>query len=361
MAYQRLTCYFLSGTGNSFRAARWLADDAQARGIPSAVVPIDRAKPETELAPGAGQCLALYHPAHGLMPPWSMLKFLFKLPRGRGAHAAVLATRGGIRVGPVVLPGAAGLGVFFPWLVLALKGYRVRGAFSIDMPINLINIHWGLRSHNVEFIKAWGRRRHDRFARAVLDGARFFRPINLIWELAWPAAAFWLWPIFPLAYLLVGRLSMAKIMFSDTRCLGCGLCAKYCPNRAIVMTGKKPKVPFWTNRCEACLRCMGYCKPHAIQASHLWLAIIILVTSFLGAGALGRALGHSLGFTSALLAPAWQLLSIALTYAAILLLYYVFWGSQRLRPFAIAWSRLTWTRYFRRRYHDPETEQKDMQ
>jgi ferredoxin len=352
MPYQRLTCYFLSGTGNSFRAARWLADKAQARGIANDVVPIDRAKPATELVPGPGQCVALYHPAHGLMPPWSMIKFMLKLPQGRGAHAAVLATRGGIRVGPVVLPGAAGLGLFFPWLVLALKGYRVRGVFSIDMPINLINVHWGLRPQNVDFIKAWGQRRHDRFAESVLDGARFFRPLNLLWELAWPSVLLWLWPIFPLAYLLLGRLSMAKIMFADTRCLGCGLCAKYCPNHAIVMTGAKPKVPFWTNRCEACLRCMGYCKPRAIEASHVWLAVTIVSTSLVGAADLARASGVP--------ALGWQLLSIPLNYVVVLLLYYVFWGMQRFRPLAVAWSHLTWTRYFSRRYHEPETRQQDM-
>lgn len=97
MPYERLTCYFLSGTGNSFRAARWLAEAAQAQGTASTVIPIERAHSRDELQPGPGQLVGIYHPAHGLMPPWSMIKFLLKLPLGRGAHAAVLCTRGGIR------------------------------------------------------------------------------------------------------------------------------------------------------------------------------------------------------------------------------------------------------------------------
>jgi hypothetical protein len=45
----------------------------------------------------------------------------------------------------------------------------------------------------------------------------------------------------------------------------------------------------------------------------------------------------------------------------LLLLYYLFWGMQRLQPLAAAWSHLTWTRSFRRRYHDPESRQRDTQ
>jgi hypothetical protein len=130
MPYRRLTCYFLSGTGNSFRAARWLADAARESGTESTVIPIDRAAPRTELQAGEQQLVAIYHPSHGLMPPWSMIKFLLRLPRGRGAHAVVVATRGGIPIGKLVLPGAAGLALLFPLLVLALKGFRVRGGLT---------------------------------------------------------------------------------------------------------------------------------------------------------------------------------------------------------------------------------------
>jgi MinD superfamily P-loop ATPase len=56
---------------------------------------------------------------------------------------------------------------------------------------------------------------------------------------------------------------MGKMMFADTPCKDCGLCAKYCPNHAIVMVVPKPKGPFWSHRCEAYMRCMGYGRPQA--------------------------------------------------------------------------------------------------
>jgi len=360
MSYERLTCYYLSGTGNSFRAAHWLAEAAEARGIATAVIPIDRAAPKEELQPGPAQLVGIYHPAHGLMPPWSMIKFLLRMPRGHGAHAAVVSTRGGIRAGRLVIPGATGLALLFPLLVLALKGFRMRAGLGIDMPINVLNVHWGLKPHNVEFIREWGRRRHTRLVDALLEGRRFFSVLNLVWETVWGVGVLWLWPVFPIAYLLVGRVTMAKIMFADVRCKGCGVCARYCPNHAIVMKGSDPYLPFWTYHCEACMRCMGYCKQRAVEASHLWLAVVIFATIPFTAEPMQRAASALFGVHLELPGLIWALAGLVPTYAAIVLLYYVFFAIQRLRPLRAALSALSWTRYFTRRYHDPETEQNQL-
>ncbi len=106
------------------------------------------------------------------------------------------------------------------------------------------------------------------------------------------------------------------------------------------------------------MRCMGYCRPMAVEASHLWLAISILATLALTTASLGAAFAK-LGLAFPLLAL--EGLSMVLTYVALLLLYYLFWGSQRLRPLHVAWSFSTVTRAYRRRFHDPEIQQKDMQ
>jgi len=44
VAFRRLTAFFLSGTGNSDRAARWLVEDARELGIVAETVAIDRAE-----------------------------------------------------------------------------------------------------------------------------------------------------------------------------------------------------------------------------------------------------------------------------------------------------------------------------
>ena len=45
-------------------------------------------------------------------------------------------------------------------------------------------------------------------------------------------------------------------------CNGCGLCARNCPARTIVLTGGKP---VWGNPCYQCLRCLNECPQTAFQ------------------------------------------------------------------------------------------------
>ena len=116
-----------------------------------------------------------------------------------------------------------------------------------------------------------------------------------------------------------------------------------------------------TRRCEACLRCTGFCKQHAIEASHLWFLVIILVTSLFAAAPLRRLAGPLLGEHVVLPGLVWQLAALGAGYLVVLALYYVFWALQRLRPVRVFLSYTTWTRYFRLRYHDPETQPKQLQ
>jgi ferredoxin len=359
MPYQYTTCYFHSGTGNSYMAARWLVQEAEKRGSASALIPIGSARPAEELKPGPDQLVGVYHPTHGLMPSWSMIKFLFALPRGKGAHALIAPTRGALPVGRLVIPGAAGLALFLPLLILLLKGYRVRGGLGIDLPANMLNLHWGFKKENVDRLVARGQRSHQRLAGRVLSGKTYWHPLNLLWELLW-CFPFLIWPLFPLLYLLVGRVFMAKLMFSDTSCVGCGRCARNCPSQAIQMLGAKPKTPFWTLDCEVCLRCMGYCKFQAVQASHLWMAPVIFITSFLGASSLQEAALHVFGLQSTLWQPAYEMGAILLTFVCLPLLYYAFWGMQRWHPLRIFFSYATLTRYYPRRYHAPGVSPRQM-
>ncbi len=354
MKYDRLTCYFLSGTGNSYRAAQWMAEAAAEKGTATELVPITDARPKEDLKSGPGQLVGIYHPTHGFMPPWSMIKFLVRMPWGRGAHAMIVATRGALPIRPLIIPGGAGLALFFPLFVLLLKGYRVRGGMGIDMPANMNNLHWGFKPKNVNHIMAWGKRRHTRLVNAVLSGRHYWHPINVLWELGW-CIPFVLWPIFPIAYLLVGRVFMAKLMFAGTACRGCGKCARNCPAQAIRMVGPKPKTPFWTHHCEVCMRCAGYCKFRAVQTSHLWIIPVTYVTSFLTASSVQDLFADLFGFQLHFIGQTDELMALLLTFLSLPLIYYVFWGLQRFKPLRILFTYTTLTRLYPRRYHAPDT------
>ena len=359
MAYRRAACYYLSGTGNSYLAARWLAQAAVEQGADAELIPISDARPQDDLERGPDQLVGIYHPTHGLMPPWSMIKFLIRLPMGRGSHAVVVATRGGIPLGPVVIPGAAALGLFFPMLILLLKGYSVRGGRGFDMPVNMLNLHWGMNEKHVDHVISWGKRRHQRLVDAVFSGKRYVNPLNVLWELVW-CTPFVLWPVFPVAYLLVGRIFMAKLMFADTACRGCGSCARNCPNQAIVMTGMKPKTPFWTYHCEACMRCIAYCRFHAVQASHLWMVPVLYGASFLTASMVQAGIAAAFGQQVTVAVPLLELAAVLMTFLSLPVVYYLFQGLLRIRPLRTLFTYTTLTKLYSRRYHAPGVTLRDM-
>ena len=359
MTYSSVTCFYASGTGNSFRAAKWLAEEAAAGGAKAAIVPVDEKGP-FDLHPGDKQLVGIYHPAHGLMPPWSMIRFLlFSLPWGRGAHGVVVSTRGGIPIPKWVIPGGGGMAFVFPLLILFLKGYHMQGGISIDMPCNVINIHWSMTEQNARRVIAVGERNHRRFAKAVLKGNRFLSPVNVLWELIW-CIPFILFPVLPIIYLVVSRVLMAKVMFADTSCTGCGACARQCPRGAIRMPEKETKNPFWTHRCEACLRCMGYCKHHAVQASHIWAFVTAWVTSLLSVAFVFNIQEKIVPTISPL--PNWLawIISIGLVYAALVAMYYPFFMLLKIKPIKVLFTYTTLTKLYRRRYHEPDIKAKEM-
>jgi len=356
----RVTSTFLSGTGNSYRAARWLVEAARERGIETETVAIDRAEPIASNDLGPGHLWAFYFPTHGFMPPWSMIKFLVRLQRGRGSSAAVVATRGAFKIGPLTIPGAAGLAVFMAAMVLAVKGYRVRGGLSLDMPANMLNLHWGMVPKNASLIVERSRARHASFSSAVLVGGRFLSPRNLIWESAWSLALLWWWPAFPILYLVIGRVFMAKVFFADDSCKRCGKCASGCPNQAIEMIGRgNRRTPYWTHHCEACMRCLAFCDFRAVQTSWAWAVVLLYLISFASAGFLQHALGNALGLDHPLGGLSAEVAAVVLSYVGILTLYPLLWGLTRVPPVRWLLSVLNPTRYYRG-YHEPDTSRRDL-
>ena len=356
-----MTIYYVSGTGNSFRAASWLFDAVSAEGSAVQLLPVDKATATRTPEAGPRQLVALYHPAHGLMPPWSMIKFLlFQLPRGNGRHGAVVTTRGGIPISKLIIPGGGGLALYFPLLILLLKGYRIRGALGLDMPCNLLNVHWGITAKNTQMMLSRARTHHTRFVAALADGRPAFRFFNMLWELLF-CIPFVFYPLLPILYLTISRVFMAKLMFTDSACKHCGACARHCPREAIKMTGApRTQIPFWTWRCEACMRCMAFCRHRSIQASHLWAFFLGWGTSFVSAEILTR---QSVALLPGM--PDWvisqmQVVSWMLAFILIIAAYYLFFGLLKIPPLRLLFSYTTLTRFYHRRYHEPETRAKEM-
>ena len=353
MGYQHAVIYFWSGTGNSYRVATWLAEAAGEQGAAARVIPIGQGQPEAELHAGPASLLGLVMPTHGFTAPWPMIRFALRLPRRRGTHAVVMPTRAGTKIGHVFLPGLEGTAGYLLALILALKGYRVRGVQAIDMPSNWTALHPGFGRSTAEAIVGRGENQARRFAGEILGGRRSlggFLPLMLGLALL-PISA---------GYMLVGRFFLARLFFASTRCDGCEVCARHCPAGAIEMWGHKPGRPYWTFRCESCMRCMNYCPKEAIEAGHSWGVILYFVTTIPATTALLNWLAPRMPGMAALRSRrATKLVQYPYVLLSMWLAYLVFSTLIRVPAINRFFTLTTLTHYYRR-YHEPGTELRDI-
>ncbi|EGW40902.1 hypothetical protein [Desulfosporosinus sp. OT] len=144
MYYRSMAIYFMSGIGNSFRAATWMMEIANKRDISSKLHQISRYYKKSDFAGESNDLLGMVFPTHGFTAPWRVIRYALRLPNGRGKHAFVVATRAGTRIASIPFPGLEGTAGYLIALILILKGYIVRGVMGIDMPSNWMSLHWGL-------------------------------------------------------------------------------------------------------------------------------------------------------------------------------------------------------------------------
>jgi Pyruvate/2-oxoacid:ferredoxin oxidoreductase delta subunit len=260
--YRRLVIHYLSGTGNALVAARWFSDCARRLGMATETTPIDRFETRPPVHPDHKALTGFFFPTHGFSLPWYMLRFMWAFPKGKG-DVFCLNTFGGTKIGRLHLPGLSGVALILPAILFMIKGFRVRGLVSLNMPSNWISLHPGLAPQTVASITAHCLKKAETFAASLLSGKPRFRGIlSLPLDLAVTPLA--------LGYTLVGRFWLAKMYVATFECDGCGICVSHCPTDALIM---KKKRPFWTFRCESCMRCLNLCPKRAIQVSHLFTAV----------------------------------------------------------------------------------------
>ncbi len=351
-AYRECTFFVFSGTGNTWWVAKRMAARAGAAGLRTRVSMLADC-PVRTITVDHDSLVGLFMPTHGFTAPWRMISFAARMPRGRGAHAVVAATRAGTKFGRVFLPGMEGTAGYLIAGILAIKGYRVRGVAGIDMPSNWTALHPGFSEKNARAIIERAGPKADGFIDRVVSGGRAFRGFICL------ALGIVLAPI-SAGYLLYGRFMLSKLFFADNRCNGCGICARDCPNGAIRMLGKKRPRPFWTFACESCMRCMGYCPKEAVQAGHSWAVILYFITVIPFAQYLLTVLVTYLPGAQAIRGT-WAMNVIQYPFFLLSLMgaYALFWLATRIPAVNAVFAYTTLTRAYRR-YHEPDTGVKEM-
>jgi Pyruvate/2-oxoacid:ferredoxin oxidoreductase delta subunit/flavodoxin len=368
LIYKEAVFFVMSGTGNTYRISRWIEEIVNRDKTKAKVVMIEDADFNHDLYQSTDLLVGLLFPTHGFMPPWSMIKFLFRMPKRTNMPVMCVATRGALKIGPLQIPGVSGFATFFAAIITFLKGYRIKAIFSLDMPSNFINFHWGLHPKNIDKISKKSQHGLKLLIPKILNGQRILFTRNNLWEILWCVLLLWLVPLLPVAYLIIARMFMAKVMFSNNKCVGCGRCARFCSNNAILMKDIGTKIrPYWTYHCENCLRCMGYCKKRAVEAGHSWAVLLYFITSVPVISYVWVWLHETLNFfpvkSGYLTIEAVYIFSFLLYIiyflSAVFLSYWIFWYLIRFPVFNTFFSLTTLTHYYRR-YHQPETKLKHL-
>jgi Pyruvate/2-oxoacid:ferredoxin oxidoreductase delta subunit len=266
---ENLTFYYFSGTGNSKKVAAWFCDEISRNGITTNLIDLSKDR-ETPRAPQTQEIIGFISPTHGFNYPPLMIHYLFRFPRPKYRNKVLLMnTRAGMKLSKLFLPGFSGISMWLAALVLLIKGYRIIGMRSIDLPSNWISLHPGLRSKVVTSMFEHYETITRQLAHKIMQGKKIFRlslwlgmPLDLA---SAPIAA---------AYYCVGRFIIAKTFVATKACDNCNLCMNQCPVKAISLVDKRP---YWSVRCESCMRCMNNCPKRAIETAHGLLAFIIVV------------------------------------------------------------------------------------
>lgn len=231
------TIFYFTGTGNSLKIARDLAEavgDAQLVRISPAVIPLSMKEP----ADRVGIVFPVY--ADGL--PRIVEAFARALDVPAGAYVFAMANYG----------GASGGALLQMDNIFKGKAVPLSAAFGLKMPDNtqILFPPCSRKEQEEDF-------RHE--AESVLTIAGIIRnkatALDDVDRTRRRLGTSWARPPFD-------PRPMAKEFRVDEKCNGCGLCEKICPVENVAMKDGKP---IWLDRCEQCAACMQWCPEEAIQ------------------------------------------------------------------------------------------------
>lgn len=241
----RVIVYCFSGTGNTRWACDSLARELMALGHSAEVFSIPS---ECASASPAGyDAMIVGYPVHAFNAPVPVLKFLKKLPRSQKNQPVWLVRTSGE---PLKLNNASGI---TPKRILKRRGYRVKGELHYVMPYNIIFRH---PDGMAVRMKRAAERVIPQDAASIAAGegtlcknGPFRRMVSFTLRIEHSAMPF-----------------IGAAFKTAESCVGCGLCARVCPQGNIqIVEGK----PVFGKQCAGCMGCAFHCPKDAIRTSLL--------------------------------------------------------------------------------------------
>jgi len=81
LGYRKLTLFFMSGTGNSYRNTRWIESEAAKHGLEAGLNLVPATHPAS-ISVERETLFGFVMSTHGFTAPWPMIRFVLRLPRG---------------------------------------------------------------------------------------------------------------------------------------------------------------------------------------------------------------------------------------------------------------------------------------
>ena len=230
--------FYFSATGNS----KHVADEIAAKTGDKAVSILDVKDSELNLV--SEKKLGFVSPTYAFGLPLVVTEFLkniyFKL--SDACYVFFISTYG-------TTPGVAPLAAR---KLLRKKGVRLDSVFSIKMPDTWTPIFNLSDKAKVQKINEKADVEIKSVIQKIIDEKKCARAKNQLPLIALPVSKIW-----------YENMRKTRKLYVENSCIGCGLCAKNCPVKAIEIVDKKP---VWKkDKCAMCLGCLHRCPKFAIQ------------------------------------------------------------------------------------------------
>lgn len=236
--------FYFSGTGNSYAAAKALAD---ALGEPLHDLAAAQREQEYAYTLQKGEKLGFVFPIYAWAPPKAVTDFVKRLHLSYPdiPYTFAVCTCG----------SSAGNAMELFEIALEEGGLTLDSGFSVIMPDNCVTLFETDSDALAAQKLANAEKTLRNIARAIRLGKREFFRVH-----RGKAAALLTGLVSPLQRTLGSR---TKPFFATQGCTGCGLCAQICTSGCIKMAGSRP---IWMeDHCNMCLACLNRCPAAAIQ------------------------------------------------------------------------------------------------
>ena len=236
--------YYFSGTGNSYAAAKTLAEGL-GEDLMDIAAAVREGKYEYKLA--EGEKLGFVFPVYAWAPPKIVTEFVKNLELYYSGDPYIFAV--------CTCGGSAGKTIDIFEKALEENGLTLDSGFSVVMPDNCIMLFEVDSDEEVAEKFAKAEKTLDNIIRAIsLGWSDFFRVKRGKFSGVLSGVVN---PVFSMSSM------KTKPFFVTDNCIGCGLCEKNCTSGCIQMTAGRP---VWTeDTCNMCLSCINRCPVTAIQ------------------------------------------------------------------------------------------------